>query len=287
MIHCQMMQTDDIQVVVGDADRDGLGGQQYCGVWSLASKHWQFNAFGNSYAGLLPGELRGKAPRLEVVDDTTCRLYRAADERRASDIEAIYTLSAPYSIDHTLTLRDAQDLRAPGCDFREVSWCNYMNCPDDIRLHFLSRREWHRYNSPEHGTKSNIAPAYVPDDELEVWPDWKGLTGRERPFHWDRYEQRFDEPFYYGRCGPMVAIFIFDTPQWLRFFCSPSGGGPSLLPGHTCPAWDFEWVIPAAAYEVGHDYRFRVRLVYKPYVSDDDVLREYRQAQDELGFERP
>ena len=34
-----------------------LGGPQYCGLWSLTSKHRQFNCYGNSYAGLIPGEL--------------------------------------------------------------------------------------------------------------------------------------------------------------------------------------------------------------------------------------
>lgn len=58
MQHCQLLQTDEIQVIVGDASRDGVGRTQYCGLWSLTSEHRQFNAFGNSYAGLLPGEIR-------------------------------------------------------------------------------------------------------------------------------------------------------------------------------------------------------------------------------------
>jgi hypothetical protein len=80
-------------------------------------------------------------------------------------------------------------------------------------------------------------------------------------------------------------ILIFDRPRWLRFYCSPSGGGASLLPGQTCPAWDFEWVIPAASYAVGRAYTFRTRLVYKRYVSDADVLAEYQRAVADLGFE--
>ena len=83
----------------------------------------------------------------------------------------------------------------------------------------------------------------------------------------------------------MVMILVFDRPKWLRFFCSPTGGGSSLIPGKTCPAWDFEWIIPESDYEVGKEYAFRVRLIYKPFVSDEDVLAEYRKAQSELGFE--
>ena len=95
------------------------------------------------------------------------------------------------------------------------------------------------------------------------------------------------QPFYYGRLGKMVLLLVFDTPRRLRFYCSPNSGGgsPSLIPGRVCPAWDFEWVIPASEYEVGREYSFRLRLVYKKFVSDDDVLEECRRAQAELGFE--
>ena len=54
MTHCELIQAGEIQAVVGDASRDGFAGQQYCGLWSLTSKHRVFNAFGNSYAGLIP-----------------------------------------------------------------------------------------------------------------------------------------------------------------------------------------------------------------------------------------
>ena len=277
--HCQLLQAGDIQAIVGDASRDGVGGPQYCGLWSLTSRHRAFNAFGNSYAGLLPGEVRGRAPRLEVVDDLTCALVRDADETRPVDVRATYRAVAPHYIDHELALTDRRDMRGPGCDFREVSWCCYMNSPEDSRLNFLSGGDWRRYISPKHGVGSNIAPSTVDDADLEVWPDVEG----ERPFHWDRTDFRFDEPFYYGRLGDMALLLVFDTPEWLRFFCSPSGGGTSLLPGHTCPAWDFEWIVPGDAYEVGKPCTFRVRLAYKPFVSDDDIVAEYRAARETLS----
>jgi len=279
MMHCQLLQAGEIQVVAGDASRDGVGGTQYCGLWSLTSKHRPFNAFGNSYAGLIPGEIRGKSPVLECVDDSTCALIRKADEWYPVDVRATYRVTAPYYVDHFLSFCDRSDVRREGCGFREVSWCCYMNCPEDPRIYFLSEGEWFRYISPRHGIGSNIAPADVSDDKLEIWPDIQV----KRPFHWDRIDRRFDKPFYYGRFGDMVLILIFNTPDWLRFFCSPSGGGKSLLPGQNCPAWDFEWVIPESDYEVNREYRLRMRLVYKKFVSDDDVLQEYRNAQKELN----
>lgn len=285
-----MIQADEIQAIIGNASRNGVGGQKYCGLWSLTSKHWAFNAFGNSYAGLIPGEIRGRTPVLNMVTDRTCVLLRNADELYPVDVCAEYSVSDPFYIDHTLSFVDKKDMRRKGCDFREVSWCCYMNCPDDPRLHFISQGEWHQYISPSHGVASNIAPAYMPDGGLEDWPvksDWRNTQLNDRPFHWDRYEHRFDEPFYYGRLGNMVLILVFDTPQWLRFFCSPSGGGPSLIIGQTCPAWDFEWVIPASEYVVGQKYVLRMRMIYKLFISEDDVIKEYRKSQTALEFERP
>jgi hypothetical protein len=151
----------------------------------------------------------------------------------------------------------------------------------------MSDNEWLAYISPRHGVGSNIAPSYVPDRNLETWPPRKKSEIGEwvDPFHWDRIEKRFDQSFYYGRLGNMVVILAFDNPKWLRFFCSPTGGGSSLIPGQACPAWDFEWVIPRSDYKVGKEYTFRLRLAYKQFVSESDVLEEYHKAQAELGFE--
>lgn len=282
-----MIQAGEITAIVGDASRDGIGGTQYCGLWSLTSKHRPFNAFGNTYAGLIPGEIRSKAPKLEIVNATTCALTKRATKLHPVDVRATYQIQAPYYIDHTLRFTDREPMLSsrtnPGADFREVSWCCYMNCPEDSRLHFRSHGQWYRYISPLHGVGSNIAPGYLSDDDLERFPRQQNRL----PFHTDRIRERFDEPFYYGRVGKMVLILIFDQPRWIRFYCSPSGGGESLRIGETCPAWDFEWIIPQHEYKVGKTYEVRMRLVYKRFVSDDDVIREYRRAQNDLDFERP
>ena len=85
----------------------------------------------------------------------------------------------------------------------------------------------------------------------------------------------------------MVLIFVFDKPEWLRFFCSPTGGGGSILPGKSCPAWDFMWIIPEAEYSTGREYEFRMRMIYKRFISNEDVIVEYERTQKELSFEKP
>ena len=281
MLHCQMIQAGEIQAIVGDASRDGMGGPHYSGLWSLTSKHYPFNAFGNSFAGLLPSEIRGGGLHLEIVDENEVALT-------AKDVRAVYRIKPPYCIDHELTVTDRQDRRlkanrpcGPGeGEFRESSWCCYMNGPEDRRIHFISNGQWARHLPPKHGQAARIAPTSIPDDQLERFPKVK----TNPPFYWSWADIRFDQPFYYGRVGPMVMLLIFDCPQWLRMFSSPDGGGPALQPGNWCPAWDFLWAIPSSQYKLNVPYRFRVRLVYKLFDSDDDVLDEVRRSVDELGF---
>jgi hypothetical protein len=259
-----------------------MGGPQYCGLWSLTSKQRQFNCYGNSYAGLIPGELRGKTVTVEPIDDTAVALVHRADDAYASDGRAVYRLVSPNCIEHTLTIRDARPFMST-LGYREVSWCSYINSPEDPTLHFRSGGQWVSYLSPEHGVGSRLAPSYVPEDQLEPMPP---QDERRQPFHVNWAPVRFDEPFYYGRLGHMVLIHVFENPTDLRFFCSPSGGGGSLLPGQSCPAWDFLWIIPAERYEAGKEFTFRLRLIYKPFVSEEDVLDEVHRAQAAMAGER-
>ena len=64
-VHSHLIQASDLQAIVGDGVRDGVRGTQYCGLWSLASRYRVFNTFGNSFAGLLPDERRGKRRSLK------------------------------------------------------------------------------------------------------------------------------------------------------------------------------------------------------------------------------
>lgn len=280
--HCALIQTEELQAIVGDASRLGYGGQQYCGLWSLSSPHSNFNAFGQGRAGLIPSDLRRKAPILEQVDEQSVRLIHSADKDWPVEASALHTLEAPYSIRHRLSITDHEDTRKEGCLFREVGACCYMNGPEDPRLHFLSGGDWSSYISPRHGVGASIVPSYITSEALEQWPassDWSQGRVDNRPFHWDRADLTFDEPFYYGRVGDMVMILVFDQPEWLRFFCSPTGGGVSQIAGRSSPAWDYQWVIPEQAYEVQRSYHFQVQLIYKPFISNDDVLGEVHLAQ--------
>ena len=55
--------------------------------------------------------------------------------------------------------------------------------------------------------------------------------------------------------------------------------------GQPLPNRRVEWIIPEADYRVGTEYTLRMRMVYKRFVSDDDIIAEYDRAVKELGFE--
>jgi len=287
-VHCQLIRAGEIEAIAGDASRY----RAHPGIWSLTSKHRNFNIFNNESAGLLAGDLRSKRNTvLEYVDDSTSVLKREPTDDFPVKARMVVRARSPYYLDTELTIRDAVNLETANYllgnnpflgNERQVAFNCYMNSPEDIRIHFLSGGQWERFIPAVHaGPGSSIAPAYLKDSELEVWPQ-----SNDPRFHWyKRYEKKFDEPFYYGRFGKMVLILVFDNPRWLRFYLSPSGGGGSLIPGQTSPAWDFEWLIPRKDYRPNKDYLFRTCLVYKQFESDEDVIREVRKVQRDLGYE--
>ncbi|HUU29004.1 MAG TPA: hypothetical protein VM123_14440 [archaeon] len=280
-MHCQLIRAGEIEAIVGD----GAGHRIRPGIWAMSSIDHQFSIFKNLSSGMLTGEFRGKAnTKLEYVDDSTSLLKREPTTDYPTRARMYFRMKSPYYLDTELTLSDTEDkLAGKPYDFRSVSFNCYANSPFDIRIHYLSGGQWERYIPPYHAAPGTaIKPSYLSDDEIEVWPDIE-----DKPFNWGKwYEKSFDEPFYYGRYEHMVMILIFDRPRWIRFYISPSGGGKSLIAGQESPAWDFEWIIPRKDYQPNQEYTFRVRLVYKKYVDDDDVLREVRKAQDDLGFEK-
>ena len=66
----------------------------------------------------------------------------------------------------------------------------------------------------------------------------------------------------------MVLAYMFRSDRGIRFSQSPTGGG------ELNPAWDFQFIVPD--FEVGREYSFQVRLLYKEFAGADDVLEEYK-----------
>ena len=73
----------------------------------------------------------------------------------------------------------------------------------------------------------------------------------------------------------MVLAYLFDSSESevIRFSQSPTGGGK------TNPAWDFQFIIPQP--EQGKEYSFSVRIVYKPFINQEDLLKEWQSWKNE------
>lgn len=96
---------------------------------------------------------------------------------------------------------------------------------------------------------------------------------------------RFLRPFYYGlvdgdgdygtKNDTMAFIMMFDDPMSVRFACWNSIATPDGKFDPHSVAWDWQFIIRNPV--IGQKYSHRARLVYKPFVSRDDVTAEYER----------
>ncbi|MEO9004327.1 MAG: hypothetical protein ABI288_06305, partial [Ginsengibacter sp.] len=128
--------------------------------------------------------------------------------------------------------------------------------------------QWIKSFSPKHGFESTTLSDI---DVLQPYmaPDFNVTLAN----HFSKY--RYTRPFYYGRFHNMVYAYLFSKTKngVIRFSQSPDGAGPEN------PAWDFHYIVPG--YKVGKEYSFKVRLMYKEWISQEDIELEYRKWTDQ------
>jgi len=71
----------------------------------------------------------------------------------------------------------------------------------------------------------------------------------------------------------MVFAMMFDRTDEVRFTHSPTGGG--MTGDQTNPAWDFQFVLRDCPVDV--EQTLRVRVVYKPWVDERDIVQEFER----------
>ncbi|MBQ17211.1 MAG: hypothetical protein CMJ65_08800 [Planctomycetaceae bacterium] len=192
---------------------------------------------------------------------------------------------SPWSVDHVTRLTPAPphaiDIEFR-CRFHDVArfgtlgyagffWANYMHQLQDVGIHFRGvdnangEEQWIRANSMggwETGTylAAGASPLTFDSDH--------NMKSNLRSFDYPRFTQ----PFLFCRAANnMVLILMFDRLQSehdeIRF-------------SQFAPAVDFQYVIHGLKSE--KRYGFRARLVWKPWVTADDCLREFRSWQSAL-----
>lgn len=200
-----------------------------------------------------------------------------------------YTVRKPHYVDFTFECTPHAAERFGARRWAIFFFANYMHDVAEVPIHFRGVR---RAGGPEQ---------WICADTPAGHPDWnQGGTFRHRDAPALRYDAnqefrlnnwsydypRFTKPFYYGRSKHgMVFLIMFDrtcsqTDQ-IRFslfkFLAPEH--PADAPKH--PARDFQYVINKV--QSGKQYGFRGRLVWKPFVSAEDCLREYIRWAESLG----
>lgn len=263
----------------------------YNGVFTMTSPDEMRSPFVPLYAGLnlenyfdarprhrenaIFFEPRANPVAFKRLSGTSAELYQAATPFYGIESWTTFELREPYYVDFSFRCIPRKPDLAGG--FFGVFWASYINEPADKSVYFLAagstldKPVWTQYCTQEHDRDSTV-PQETDTLHLAFEPTAKTLL-------WNQISPlRYSEPFYYGRFGHMVLIYIFEPNPGLRFSHSPSGGGRTQAQDDTNPAWDFQLVVPH--YGVNEEYKLKMRLVYKPWVDRADVLREVRAYLD-------
>lgn len=260
-MHSVTIKAGELTVVIGDSSDHGAGRQGYEGVWSLTHTQRDINVYRPIYAGLIAHRQPCEAVRISET----------AAEIRREGVDAVerFEVVPPHYLDYTV--------RFPATG--ETAYWNdasYMNAPEDPAIYLInSAGEWMRHYDPEHGSAASVLPEGMEPPELQTVPDATYAHGTNS-FADSLSDPRFDpeRALYYGNIdGGMVLIYMFERGHEVIPYMSPSGGGYNEELERTCPAWDFRYRLQGLT--PGEEVVLRHRVVYKPFVSRDDVLAEY------------
>ncbi len=191
------------------------------------------------------------------------------------DATLTYTLAEPNAIDIVFETTPRAPMFPLG--YCAMMWASYMNRTRERRIHFVGPDGWTTFGDDldkgfETGT---VACAGVPDLPYEEGAQTLNLI--EHP------TKKFTLPFYYGlidgdndletRDDTMAYIVMFDQTESIRFALWNFIPDANRLPDPHSPAWDWQFVIRDP--QPGTAYGYRARVLIKPFVSPDDVRREY------------
>jgi hypothetical protein len=206
-------------------------------------------------------------------------LYRKTDDevllyQEATPLSGVESLTSfkvvkPHYIDITFQCIFHQS-QFFAHDYAGLFWASYIQDPPDKKIYFKGRTEnahadsssWMAAWSEEHGTQSTHRS--VNDDRDFFFADNFNASLAN---HFSG--MRYSEPYFFGRFNEMVLAYLFDSNEVIRFSQSPTGGG------ELNPAWDFQYLIPSP--ELEKKYSFKARIVYKPFISEDDITEEYKK----------
>jgi hypothetical protein len=276
-----------IECTIGNNKSAGEHQAGYNGIFALRARGSAHSAFVSLYAGVNLEHYFGTAPRnangttlfeprhapMEVkrIADRAVELHQPPTPVWRVESWTRFEVKNPHYVDVTYRCQPRDNTFHDGV--MGVFWASYMNAPEDKSIYFLGPEstldhpKWLQLCTQHHDHCSTVRR--VDDTTNTAFAEAPSML-------WNQLSPlRFSKPFFYGRVGNMVLIYIFEDSPYLRFTHSPSGGGPTADGTDTCPAWDFQLVVPNV--QVDTEYGLRLRVVYKRWVSRADVLDEVRR----------
>jgi hypothetical protein len=197
--------------------------------------------------------------------ETEVLLYQKKTPYSSAESLTEFTVVAPYYIDITFRciFHDKAYFRHGYAGF---FWASYINKPPDRNIYFRGIDEgqpdekWISAFSGTHGIKST-------HKGINDQHDFFFASGFNIQLAKNFSNYRYTRPFYFGRFHNMALAFFFESSEIIRLTQSPTGGG------QTNPAWDFQYLIPDP--KTGKEYSFQARMVYKPFVDNEDITQEF------------
>jgi pimeloyl-ACP methyl ester carboxylesterase len=230
-------------------------------------------------------------------------IWIAEDSVWGMNTEMRYTLKGPHYIDLECYLvpREYHSYRG----WLSTFWASYMNHTKDRKIYFYGidlstgREGWITWgeNLEQNGFEGGVI-SHVNAPDLPYDPEvYSGDIVADA-------NKKFVMPFYFGLvdgdgvdsegegisdgeiwtgsndADAMVYIMMFDQDEPIRF-CMWNWGPPlgTGLPSN--PAWDWQYVILDP--HLGQEYKYRARLVFKPWRGIEDVVNEYETWLNELS----
>ncbi|HKJ67845.1 MAG TPA: hypothetical protein VKA68_07795 [bacterium] len=272
------LRTGDITAVFVDNSAFGPHHRAgYNGIAELYHTEQDSSLFVPAYAGYNIEHYFGGDSLQELFEPRRhpMELYRSGDQEvllyqpptPVSGVESLtrFVLEPPHYIDVTFRcVFHSEDIFQHG--YAGIFWASYINAPADRHIYFPGHPEgdeeetWIRAFSEKHGVRSTHR--WEQDDSPLFFAENFNVVLAS---HFSEY--RFTRPFYFGRFHNMAYALLFDSRERIRFSQSPTGGGDRN------PAWDFQLIV--RDYQLENIYSYHARIVYKPFISREDIRREY------------
>lgn len=216
--------------------------------------------------------------------------WPAKDSSWGLDCEMHCSLADADAIDLAFAVTPTADRF--GLGYIALMWASYMNRARDRRIYFLGKNGdkegWTTFGddlptSFETGTVSAVGV-----DNLPYQEGAQTLNLIEQP------SKHFLYPFFYGLLDgdhdlsttedTLAYIVMFDQRETIRFalwnFITDSSGKPDT---HS-PAWDWQFVIRTP--RIGETYRYRARILVKPFEGPDAVYDEYQRWSRQINKQK-